>query len=72
MECAQCQESSYFLTGEKGLESVEEDYFNARPVEQADYEDDDCSDCSSDDEVDHETDSDFEFESSEFDTSERA
>ena len=57
------RELSYFTTGEKDLESVEE---------QGD-QDDNCFHCSSDgNEVDHEADSDLEFESSELDTSERS
>ena len=67
---SQNQEFSYFLTGENNLESVAEDYFNARPIDEQDDQDDTGSDYSSDSETDQE--SDIEFEFSEFDMSERS
>ena len=46
---SQSNDFSYFLTGERDLESLAEDYFSARPVdEQDDQEDNDGSDFSGD------------------------
>ena len=60
---SQSQEFSYFLSGERNLESVAEDYFSVRPVDEQDDQGDDlCSDNSSEDETDQEIDSDVEFD----------
>ena len=46
---SQSNDFSYFLTGERDLESLEKDYFSARPLdEQSDQEDNYGSDFSSD------------------------
>ena len=68
---SQSNDFSYFLTGgERDLESLTEDYFSARPLdEQDDQEDNYGSDLSSD-ETDQEIDSDVDFDFSECDTSE--
>ena len=56
---SQSNDFSYFLTGERDLESLEKDYLSARPVdEQSDQEDNYVSDFSSD-ETDQEIDSDI-------------
>ena len=70
---SQSNDFSYFLTGERDLESLAEDYFSARPVdEQDDQEDNYGSDFYSSDESDQEIDSDVDFHFSEHDTSERS
>ena len=70
---SQSNDFSYFLTGERDLESLAEDYFSARPVdEQDDQEDNYGSDFYSSDESDQEIDSDVDFHFSERDTSERS
>ena len=70
---SQSNDFSYFLTGERDLESLAEDYFSARPVdEQDDQEDNYGSDFYSSNESDQEIDSDVDFHFSERDTSERS
>ena len=70
---SQSNDFSYSLTGERNLESLAEDYFSARPVdEQDDQEDNYGSDFYSSDESDQEIDSDVDFHFSERDTSERS
>ena len=70
---SQSNDFSYFLTGERDLESLAEDYFSARPVdEQDDLEDNYGSDFYSSDESDQEIDSDVDFDFSECDSSERS
>ena len=70
---SQSNDFSYFLTGERDLESLAEDYFSARPVdEQDDQEDNYGSDFYSSDESDQEIDSDVDFHFSEHDTSEQS
>ena len=74
MEYARRHEFSFFLSRERDLESLEEEYFNPRPAEAEDDEtdeDEDSSDNSSDEDG-HKTDSDIDFELSEFDASERS
>ena len=61
---------SYFLTGGKDLESLAEDYFGTRPVEEDDDQLDDYGSDSSD-ETNQEIDSDDHFDFSNCDTSER-
>ena len=69
---SQSNDFSYFLTGERDLESLEKDYFSARPVdEQSDQEDNYGSDFSSD-ETDQEIDSDVDFDFSECNISDRS
>ena len=66
---SQSNDFSYFLAGKRDLESLAEDYFSARPVdEQDDQEDNDHSDFSGN-ETDQEIDSDVDFDFSECDTS---
>ena len=75
MEHAKRHEFSFFLSRENELESVEEEYFNPRPAEEHDDETDEqeeSSDYSSNDDVDHETDWYIDFELSEFGASERS
>ena len=63
---------SYFLTGERDLESLEKDYFSARPVdEQSDQEDNYGSDFSSN-ETDQEIDSEVDFDFLECNISDRS
>ena len=62
---------SYFLTGGKDLESLAEDYFGTRPVEEDDDQLDDYGSDSSD-ETNQEIDSDDHFDFSNCDTSERS
>ena len=70
---SQSNDFSYFLTGERDLESLAEHYFSARPVdEQDDQEDNYGSDFYSSDESDQEIDSDVDFHFSECDSSERS
>ena len=70
---SQSNDFSYFLTGERNLESLAEDYFSARPVdEQDDLEDNYGSDFYSSDESDQEIDSDVDLDFSECDSSERS
>ena len=70
---SQSNDFSYFLIGERDLESLAEDYFSARPVdEQDDLEDNYGSDFYSSDESDQEIDSDVDFHFSECDSSERS
>ena len=69
---SQSNDFSYFLTGERDLESLEKDYFSARPVdEQSDQEDNYGSDFSSD-ETDQEIDSDVDFDFSECNISDQS
>lgn len=68
---SQSNDFSYFLTGERNLESLAEDCFSARPVdEQDDLEDNYGSDFYSSDESDEEIDSDVDLDFSECDSSE--
>ena len=68
---SQSNDFSYFLTGERDLESLAEDYFSARPVdEQDDLEDNYGSDFYNSDESDQEIDSDVDLDFSECDSSE--
>ena len=70
---SQSNDFSYFLTGERNLESLAEDCFSARPVdEQDDLEDNYGSDFYSSDESDQEIDSDVDLDFSECDSSERS
>ena len=62
---------SYFLTGGKDLESLAEDYFGTRPVEEDDDQLDDYGSDSSD-ETNQEIDSDDHFDFSNCDTSKRS
>ena len=69
---SQSNDFSYFLTGERDLESLEKDCFSTRPVdEQSDQEDNYGSDLSSD-ETDQEIDSDVDFDFSECNISDRS
>ena len=69
---SQSNDFSYFLTGERDLESLEKDDFSARPVdEQSDQKDNYVSDFSSD-ETDQEIDSDVDFDFSECNISDRS
>ena len=70
---SQSNDFSYFLTSERNLESLAEDYFSTRPVdEQDDLEDNYGSDFYSSDESDQEIDSDVELDFSDCDSSERS
>ena len=69
---SQSNDFSYFLTGERDLESLEEDYFSARPVDEKQDQEDNYDSDFSGDETDQEIDSDVDFDFSECDTSERS
>ena len=64
---SQSNDFSYFLTGERNLESLAEDYFSARPVDEQDDQEDTYGSDFSGDETDQEIDSDVDFDFSECD-----
>jgi len=69
---SQSNDYSYFLTSERDLESLAEDYFSTRPVEEQDDQEDNYDYDFSGDETDQEIDSDVDFDFSKCDTSERS